>query len=152
MHRRLALRTREKVILYLERPPRAVANGDDAECGPWNTQEGIAHGAAVPLKHVSETLKGLERDKLLTRGRAVHVNGGRRVRRTYQLNEAGRALATTIALQYREREVRVVTPEGEVETRAVGQVLRGELDFHRYLAFVGSLDRWDRFDLRKPGA
>ena len=50
---------------------------------------------------------------------------------------------------YREREVRVVTPEGEVETQRVGAVVGGAIDFARYKDFIGSLDRWDRFDLRQ---
>jgi hypothetical protein len=151
MHRKLALRSREKVLLYLLRPPRAVRNDEEEECGPWNTQEGIAEGAGVPLKHVSEALKALEREKHIRRGRSVHVNGGKRVRRTYLLSAVGQGAGREVAEKYRQREVRVVTREGEVETRPVGNVLRGELDIHKYRSFVDNLDRWDRIDLRKEG-
>lgn len=151
MHRKLALRSQEKVLLYLLRPPRRVRHGNDEECGPWNTQEGIAEGAGVPLKHVSEALKALERRKHIRRGKSVHVNGGKRVRRTYLLSVSGRDAGREVAEKYRQREVRVVTREGEVETRPVAHVLRGDLDIHKYRSFVEHLDRWDRFDLRKDG-
>ncbi len=152
MHRKLALRSREKVLLYLLRPPRRARNGQEEECGPWNTQEGISEGAGVPLKHVSEALKALERERFIRRGRSVHVNGGKRVRRTYLLNTSGQAAGREVSEKYRERKVRVVTRDGEVETRPVGNVLRGELDMRKYRTFVDRLDRWDRFDLRKGGS
>lgn len=151
MHRKLALRSQEKVLLYLLKPPRRVRHGDEEECGPWNTQEGIAKGAGVPLKHVSEALKALERQKQIRRGKSVHVNGGKRVRRTYLLSAGGRQAGREVADKYRQRQVRVVTREGEVETRPVAHVLRGDLDIHKYRSFVENLDRWDRFDLRKEG-
>jgi hypothetical protein len=151
MHRKLALRSREKVLLYLLRPPRQARHDEEEESGPWNTQEGIADGAGVPLKHVSEALKGLEREKLIRRGKSVHVNGGKRVRRTYLLNTSGQEAGRGVADGYRQRQVRVVTREGEVETRPVAQVLRGDLDISKYRSFVDTLDRWDRFDLRKEG-
>jgi DNA-binding MarR family transcriptional regulator len=151
MHRKLALRSREKVLIYLLRPPRRLRHTDEDESGPWNTQEGIAEGAGVPLKHVSEALKSLEREKNIRRGKSVHVNGGKRVRRTYLLSDSGQEAARQVADRYRQREVRVVTHEGEVETRPVAHVLRGDLDIHKYRSFVDQLDRWDRFDLRKEG-
>ena len=149
MHRNLSLNTREKVVLYLLRPTRESAY-DGEESGPWNTQEGIAQGAAIPIKHVSDALRALEIEGLVRRAKNVHVTGGRRVRRTYLLSESGVARAGELVLRYREREVRVVTPEGEVETKRVGNLLQGEMDFTRYKDFIGALDRWDRFDLRGP--
>jgi hypothetical protein len=148
MHRKLSLNTREKVLLYLQRPTRE-SRYDGAECGPWNTQEGIAEGAAVPIKHVSDALRALEVENLVQRAQNVHVNGGRRVRRTYLLTDAGMQRAEQVVEGYRDREVRVVTPEGEVETQRVGTVVGGEINFARYKDFIGSLDRWDRFDLRQ---
>lgn len=148
MHRKLSLNTREKILLYLLRPTRGF-RFDGEDCGPWNTQEGIAEGAGVPIKHVSDALRGLEEEKLVHRMKSVHVNGGRRVRRTYLLTDEGIEHAGKIAEHYREREVRVVTREGEVETLRVGTVLKGEVDFPRYREFIGALDRWDRFDLRR---
>lgn len=147
MHRKLSLTTREKILLYLLRPSR-VSRFDGEDCGPWNTQEGIAEGAAVPIKHVSDALRALEAERFVSRSKSVHVNGGKRVRRTYLLTDPGVERAGGIAERYREREVRVVTPDGEVETQRVGAVLSGEVDFDRYREFIGSLDRWDRFDLR----
>lgn len=149
MHRNLSLNTREKVVLYLLRPTRESAY-DGEESGPWNTQEGIAEGAAIPVKHVSDALRALEIEGLVRRAKNVHVAGGRRVRRTYLLSESGVSRAGELVLRYREREVRVVTPEGEVETKRVGNLLQGEMDFSRYQHFIGALDRWDRFDLREP--
>jgi DNA-binding PadR family transcriptional regulator len=149
MHRNLSLNTREKVVLYLLRPTREAAY-DGEESGPWNTQEGIADGAAIPIKHVSDALRALEIEGLVRRAKNVHVTGGRRVRRTYLLSESGVARAGELVLRYREREVRVVTHEGEVETKRVGNLLQGEMDFTRYREFIGALDRWDRFDLREP--
>jgi DNA-binding PadR family transcriptional regulator len=149
MHRNLSLNTREKVVLYLLRPTRESAY-DGEESGPWNTQEGIAEGAAIPIKHVSDALRALEIEGLVRRAKNVHVTGGRRVRRTYLLSESGVARAGELVLKYREREVRVVTPEGEVETKRVGNLLQGEMDFTRYRDFIGALDRWDRFDQREP--
>jgi hypothetical protein len=149
MHRNLSLNTREKVVLYLLRPTRESAY-DGEESGPWNTQEGIAEGAAIPIKHVSDALRALEIEGLVRRAKNVHVAGGRRVRRTYLLSESGVSRAGELVLRYREREVRVVTHEGEVETKRVGNLLQGEMDFTRYRDFIGALDRWDRFDLREP--
>lgn len=148
MHRNLSLNTREKVVLYLLRPTRE-AQYDGEESGPWNTQEGIAKGAAIPIKHVSDALRALEAEGLVRRAKNVHVLGGKRVRRTYLLTEPGMLRGGELVVMYREREVRVVTPEGDVETQRVGAVLRGELDFAQYRDFIGSLDRWDRFDLRE---
>jgi hypothetical protein len=148
MHRKLSLNTREKILLYLLRPTREYRY-DGEDCGPWNTQEGIAEGAGVPVKHVSDALRALELEKLVTRTKSVHVNGGRRVRRTYLLSDPGMETAGEIAARYREREVRVVTTEGEVETQRVGALLPGEVNFERYRDFIGALDRWDRFDLRR---
>jgi hypothetical protein len=147
MHRNLSLNTREKVVLYLLTPTRE-AQRDGEECGPWNTQEGIAKGAAIPIKHVSDALRALELEGLVKRAKNVHVAGGRRVRRTYLLTEPGAQRGGELVVKYRERQVRVVTPEGEVETQRVGTVLRGDMDFARYRDFIGALDRWDRFDLR----
>jgi hypothetical protein len=147
MHRKLSLNTREKILLYLQRPSReSLLSGEDS--GPWNTQEGIAAGAAVPIKHVSDALRLLEEEKLVQRAKSVHVNGGKRVRRTYLLTEGGKQHCGQIAARYREREVRVVTREGDVETQHVGVVLAGEVSFDRYREFIHALDRWDRFDLR----
>ncbi len=148
MHRKLSLNTREKVLLYLLSPARE-SRQDGEECGPWNTQEGIAEGAVIPIKHVSDALRALEVEGLVRRAKNVHVSGGRRVRRTYLLTESGGARSGDLVVHYRDREVRVVTPEGEVETQRVGAVLRGDMDFSRYREFIGSLDRWDRFDLRQ---
>lgn len=149
MHRNLSLNTREKVVLYLLTPTRASLY-DGEESGPWNTQEGIAQGAAIPIKHVSDALRALEIEGLVRRASNVHVSGGRRVRRTYLLTDPGVQRGSELVIRYREREVRVVTREGEVETQRVGTVLQGEMDFARYRDFIGSLDRWDRFDLREP--
>jgi hypothetical protein len=148
MHRNLSLNTREKVLLYLLTPTRA-AQYDGEESGPWNTQEGIAGGAIIPIKHVSDALRALEVEGLVRRAKNVHVSGGRRVRRTYLLTETGMTRASHLVVGYRDREVRVVTREGEVETQRVGMVLNGEMDFARYREFIGALDRWDRFDLRE---
>ena len=149
MHRKLSLGTREKILLYLHHPTRQIQfNGH--ESGKWNTQEGIAQGSGVPVKHVSETLRLLERERLVGRGDSVHVNGGKRVRRTYLLTDAGLAAAREVVNRYCTREVRVVTAEGAVETALVGSVLGGEIDFTRYRDFVGKLDRWNRIDLRRP--
>lgn len=150
MHRKLSLNTREKILLYLQRPSReSLLSGEDS--GPWNTQEGIAAGAGVPIKHVSDALRALEHEKLVQRAKSVHVNGGKRVRRTYLLTEGGKESCGKIATHYREREVRVVTREGEVETQQVGLVLSGEVSFDRYREFIHALDRWDRFDMRHGG-
>src|SRR3972149_2446374 len=112
MHRKLSLNTREKILLYLQRPSReSLLLGEDS--GPWNTQEGIAAGAGVPIKHVSDALRALEGEKLVRRAKSVHVNGGKRVRRTYLLTDGGSEHCGQIAAGYREREVRVVTGEGE---------------------------------------
>lgn len=148
MHRKLALTTREKILLYLLRPARGYRS-DGEESGPWSTQEGIAEGAAVPIKHVSDALRALEEEGLVRRSRSVHVNGGKRMRRTYLLTEAGAEQAGAVSQRYRDREVRVVTPEGQVETQRVGAVLPGDVDFDRYRSFIGALDRWDRFDQRR---
>jgi DNA-binding PadR family transcriptional regulator len=148
MHRKLSLTTREKVLLYLTRPTKEWRyNGHQS--GPWNTQEGIAEGAIIPLKHVSEALRRLEKERLVARSESVHVNGGKRVRRTYLLSDAGIEEAHRVGERYREREVRVVTPEGEVETSRVGAVIRGEVDFTKYREFLAALDRWDRVDQRR---
>ena len=147
MHRNLSLNTREKVVLYLLTPTRESAY-DGEESGPWNTQEGISEGAMIPIKHVSDALRALEVEGLVRRAKNVHVAGGRRVRRTYLLTDPGVQRGSELVLKYREREVRVVTPEGEVENRRVGAVLPGEMDFARYRDFIHALDRWDRFDLR----
>jgi hypothetical protein len=149
MHRNLSLNTREKVLLYLLTPTRE-SRYDGEESGPWNTQEGIAQGAGIPIKHVSDALRALETEQLVKRAKNVHVAGGRRVRRTYLLTDPGVQRAGELVVMYRERAVRVVTPEGEVETQRVGTVLHGEMDFARYRDFIGALDRWDRFDLRDP--
>ena len=149
MHRKLSLGTREKILLYLRHPTRQIQyNGH--ESGKWNTQEGIAEGSGVPVKHVSEALRLLEKEKFVGRGGSVHVNGGKRVRRTYLLTETGLLIAREVVERYRDREVRVVTAEGAVETTRVGSVLRGDVDFTRYRDFVGRLDRWNRIDLRRP--
>lgn len=148
MHRKLSLSTREKVLLYLTRPTKEWRyNGH--ENGPWNTQEGIAEGASIPLKHVSEILRRLEKERLVTRSESVHVNGGKRVRRTYLLTDPGMEEAAKVSVTYREREVRIVTREGEVETSHVGSLIRGEVDFSKYREFLSALDRWDRLDLRR---
>ena len=150
MHRKLSLSTREKILLYLQRPSReSLLSGEDS--GPWNTQEGIAAGAVVPIKHVSDALRALEEEKLVVRAKSVHVNGGKRVRRTYLLTDDGKQSCAGVAAHYREREVRVVTREGEVETQHVGAVLPGDVSFDRYREFIDALDRWDRFDLRHNG-
>ena len=149
MHRKLSLGTREKILLYLHHPTRQIQfNGHEA--GKWNTQDGIAEGSGVPVKHVSEALRLLEREKLVGRGESVHVNGGKRVRRTYLLTDQGLVAAREVVDRYCNREVRVVTAEGSVETALVGSVLRGEVDFTRYRDFVGQLDRWNRIDMRRP--
>jgi hypothetical protein len=151
MHRKLSLGTREKILLYLHHPTRQIqSNGH--EPGRWNTQDGIAEGASIPLKHVSEALRSLEREKLVGRGQSVHVDGGKRVRRTYLLTESGLLSAREVVSRYRNREVRVVTREGSVETTRVGAVLAAEVDFARYREFVGHLDRWNRIDLRRESA
>ncbi len=110
----MRLTAKERILLHLLESARPR---DEVEASALVTQDGVARGAGVELRHLSQYVRPLIREGLV-RERTGHVTGKRQRVKVYGLTPDGRASAIALREQAKTEVVRI---------RAGGTVREGSL-------------------------
>ncbi len=104
----MRLTAKERILLYLleNSPPR-----DTVEVSPDLTQEGVARGSRIDLRHVPQYVRPLLREGLV-RERQAHVKGIRQRRKVYDLTESGRMAGNRLRERAKAELIRVQDEAG----------------------------------------
>lgn len=123
--RGMRLTAKERILLYLL---EASPSWDAVEVSPDRTQEAIANGSWIELRHATQYLRPLVRAGLVQE-RQAHVKGIRQRRKVYDLTDAGKMAAVRLRQGVKAESVRFRDASGVHETtfaeahaRAGGQV------------------------------
>lgn len=114
----MRLTTKERILLYLLDVGKAV---ETLEAPSELTQEGVAEGAWVDLRHLTQYVQPLVKEGLV-RERRAHVRGIRQRRKVYDLTDAGKMTAVRLRERVKAEVVRVRGEEG-VREMPVAKVL-----------------------------
>ncbi len=115
----MRLTAKERILLYLvEASPRPEA----VEASPAGTQESVARGAGIEVRHVPQYVRPLIHDGLV-RERQAHVQGIRQRRKVVDLTDAGRRVAIQLRERARAEVVRVRDDSG-IQEMTVSEALR----------------------------
>lgn len=114
----LDLTVKERIQLHLY----DYRNLSDSYVVPLEmTQEGIARGTGIDIRHVVQYVRPLM-EKGLVRERKAHISGGPRRRKVYDLTESGSLLAYGVLDAVRSEVVKVKDAEG-VRDASISDVL-----------------------------
>lgn len=97
------LTVKERILLHLL---ESAQSGEAVEVSAVHTQEGLARGAGVDLRHLIQFVRPLLRDGLV-RERTAHVEGRRQRMKVYDLTESGHLAAIRLRERVRSQVVRV---------------------------------------------
>ena len=114
----MRLTAKERILLYLLELGRLT---EAVELPPEATQEGVAEGAGVDLRHLTQYVRPLMKDGQV-RERLAHVRGLRQRRKVYELEDAGRMAAVRLRERMKAETVRVRDDAG-VREATVGSIL-----------------------------
>ncbi len=108
----MRLIAKERILLYLleAAPPQ-----DTAEVSPALTQDGVAQGSWIEVRHVRQFVRPLLEDGLVQE-RQAHVIGTRQRRKVYELTEAGRVAAFRLRQRVGASVLQVQDDTGTRET------------------------------------
>ncbi len=113
------LTVKERILLHLL---ESVQPGEQVEVSAAHTQEGVAHGAGVDLRHLSQFVRPLDRDGLVQE-RTAHVEGHRQRMKVYDLTQSGRLAAIRLRERVKSQVVRVRDGD-QVREESLEQALR----------------------------
>ncbi len=99
----MRLTAKERILLYLL---ETAPSKETVEVTPDLTQEGVAHGSWIDLRHVPQYVRPLLHEGLV-RERQAHVRGIRQRRKVYDLTEAGRLVGVRLRERAKAELVRV---------------------------------------------
>ena len=135
------LTTKERILLHLL---DYVKYPESVEVPPEMTQEGLARAAGIEIRHLTQYLRPLLREKLVSE-RTAHVTGGKQRRKVYDLTTSGRMTAIRLRDEVRDQIVRVrdVTGIREATVSAVLATAEGRVrlvDIVREASEAGVVD------------
>ncbi len=106
---------KERILLYLLELGKST---EAVEVPPEVTQEGVAEGAGVDLRHLTQYLRPLLKDGLVHE-RLAHVRGIRQRRKVYDLTEAGKMASVRLRERVKSEVVRVRDETGTRDASVV---------------------------------
>ena len=143
----MRLTAKERILLHLLECGRSE---DKVEVSQDLSQEGVARGAGIELRHFAQFVRPLIQEGLV-RERQAHVVGIRQRRKVYALTSSGRASALRLREQVATQVVQVRNGEA-VPEGSIAQVLRGTGGRASLVRAVPEVEQTGALDLAEPRA